>query len=386
MSIKKKNYFKQFRRAFVVLGRFLAVILSVAIVVLCNMVTSVNLGNLTFKDLLVKNLHDIKTYITSIAISISWAVVYWVVYMTCREKKLDDDNSKEIITSYKIANKTRPYNFADYIKKVENINRKKEAYSEMMEERLAKVQSKIEDIRAEDQVPETKHKFIYKRYLALKDKEKDIIYKSTDEYINTHILSLSVKYNRVKLSHFVLPDSFAEVTDKTESQEKKKLTNKLISKVTMGALLGLCGFSILTCIGDLFSWNTAGFWLTIVSVILSLFIQGYFASDLADTLVDSEILAPCKMKTKIIEDSLCWEFADIKGKPFQEYVNQFMEKEKEQLGEQEKPKETVKITQAQLEYLEKHREEINEQIINEEMKKGEDVNGNTNNNIINKEK
>ncbi len=39
--------------------------------------------------------------------------------MTCREKKLDDDNSKEIITSYKIANKTRPYNFADYIKKVE---------------------------------------------------------------------------------------------------------------------------------------------------------------------------------------------------------------------------------------------------------------------------
>ena len=70
-------------------------------------------------------------------------------------------------------------------------------------------------------------------------------------------------------------------------------------------------------------------------IILTIFIQIYFATIDAENLVDSEIIAPTQTKIKIIEDSMLWEKADFSKNPFKKIVDDYV---KEHLPKEEEKK------------------------------------------------
>ena len=354
---RTRDFFKKYRRVLIVIGRVLSVAFSLLLVLLCNMFKSINTENFNLKVELIKNMKDPLTWILSISIALAWAVIYFVVYTTCKEKKLADN--QPLFVKYETLNKSKCNNFRDFIKTVVNVKRKKDAYYEKMENELAKVQLAMEKIPVE--------KSEGKRMAKLKSKEQEIIRKSTPEYIEQHFISLSVKYNRVKLEHFTFAITTGKTTDQTFSNEKRRLYTKLAGRIVTGVLLGMCGISILGTLKGIFEWKDTGLWITLIVILITIFIQIYMATDDADVIVNSEIIAPTLTKIEIIEESLLWKDADMKNKPLEKLIDNYVA-EQNKVEEEKKP---VKISLAQLQYLEKHKEEIDKKI--EEEMKGEEA-------------
>lgn len=346
---KITDFFKKYRKVLSILGRIFSVIFSLVLVVFCSMLSSIGDTDFDFKGEFFKNLKDPLTWVLSVAIAMAWAVIYTVFFQFVKEKKLADNES--LFKEFKEKNKNKPHNFGDYLKRVENIRRKKTAYIEKMEQKLALVQNAMEKI------PLEKHST--KRYLKLKRKEEDILFKSTPKYIGEHLLSLSVKYNKVSIEHFTFAITTAKVTDKTNSEEHKQFARKVFGKIIFGVLIGISGVSILSTLTVMFNWKDSGMWVTLLMIIITLFFQVYMASLDAETITDSEIIAPTQTKIKIIDESLLWKEADLSNKPFEKMVRNWI-KEHQPKEEEQKPK--VQISMAELEYLQKHREQINQEI------------------------
>lgn len=356
--VKVGDIIKKYRKALSVLGRIISVIVALALVVVCNMLTNINAEDFNFKAEFFKNLKDPLTWVLSMSIAMSWAIIYAVVFSFIKDRKIIDNAN--LFAEYEELNKNKPHNFGDYLKRVENPIRKETAYIAKMEKALAKVQYAMENMTPERQNG--------RKYKKLVEKERQIIERSTPEYINTHFLCLSVKYNRVLLEHFTFAITSAKVTDKTKSDEQSKFARKIVSKVILGILIGISGISILSSLTVMFDWKDTGLWVTLIMIVLSIFMQIYFASIDADSIVDSEIIAPTKIKMKIIQESLLWKEADMTNKPFLKLVEKYMEENK---PKEEPTKKTTTITQAQLDYLNKHREEIDQKIKEEEDNNGD---------------
>ena len=124
----------------------------------------------------------------------------------------------------------------------------------------------------------------------------------------------------------------------------------------------MSGVGILSTLRGVFEWKDTGLWITLLLIVVSIFMQIYCASVDADTIVDSEIIAPTKTKIKIIEHSLLWKEADMTNKPFYQMINEHIKKQKPKVEEQKKK---VTITREELEYLEKNRESIQQIIQNQ---------------------
>ena len=356
---KITDFFKKYRKALSVIGRIFSVVFSLVLVVFCSMLSSIGETDFDFKGEFTKNLKSPLTWVLAVAIALAWAVIYTVFFTFVKEKKLADNIS--LFKEFSEKNKNKPHNFGDYLKRVENIRRKKTAYIEKMENKLAVVQNLMEKI------PLEKHNT--KRYLKLKRKEEDILFKSTPKYISEHILSLSVKYNKVSIEHFTFAITTARVTDKTNSEEHKLFARKVFGKIIFGVLIGISGVSILSTLTVIFNWKDSGMWVTLLMIIITLFVQVYMASLDAETITDSEIIAPTETKIKIIDESLLWKEADLSNKPFENIVNKWVaEHQPKEETPKEKPK--VQISMAELEYLQKHREEINQQIEKEVTENG----------------
>ena len=361
---RTRDFFKKYRKALLIIGRVVSVAFSLLLVLMCNMFKSINTDGFNFKVELTKNIKDPLTWVLSISIALAWAVIYFVVYTTCKEKKIQDNTP--MFQKYDTLNKNKCNNFRDYIKVV-NVKRKKDAYFEKMENELAKVQTAMEKIPVE--------KSEGKKMQRLKHQEQEIIRKSTPEYISQHFISLSVKYNRVKLEHFTFAITTGKTTDQTFSNEKKRLYTKIFTRIVSGVMIGICGVSILSTLQGIFEWKDTGLWITLTLILLTIFIQIYMATDDAEVIVNSEIIAPTLTKIEIIEESMLWKGADMKNKPFEKMIDDFVAKEnKEKVVEEEKK--SVKISMAQLDFLQRHKEEIDKQI--EEEMKGEINNGNNN--------
>lgn len=356
--IKMSDIFKKYRRALVVVGRVCSVILSLVLVLFCNMFQAIHEENFNFKAEFVKNLQKPLTWVLALAISLAWVVIYAVVFTTVKEKKILSE--KALFEEFEIKNKNRPNNMREYLKQVENVKRKKTAYYDKMEAELSKVQTQLEKIP-----PENGNS---KKALKLKEKEQEIIRKSSSQYVNEHLLSLSVKYNRVSLEHFTFAITSAKVTDKTESNEQRKFFTKIFVRVITGVLISISGVGIVSSLKGVFEWKDTGLWITLLLILVSILMQVYCASVDADSIVDSEIIAPTKTKIKIIDDSLLWSEADLTNKPFEKMINDYIENNKPKV-EEKKP---VKITLEQLEYLEKHKEEIAKAILQEKGENNED--------------
>ena len=346
------DFFRKYRRVLSVTGRIFSVVFSLVLVVFCSMLKSIGEEGFDFKTEFIKNLKSPLTWILSVAIALSWAVIYVVFFIFVKEKKIEDNAN--IFKEFEEKNRNKPHNFGDYLKRVENIRRKKTAYIEKMENALAKVQNAIELI------PLERHHT--KRFKKLKRKEEDILSKSTPQYIDDHILCLSVRYNKVSIEHFTFAITTAKVTDKTNSDEHKQFARRVFSKIIFGVLIGISGVSILSTLTVIFDWKDSGMWVTLLMIIITLFMQVYMASLDAETITDSEIIAPTQTKIKIIDESLLWKEADLSHKPFENIVNKWVAEHQPKEEETPKEKPKVQISMAELEYLQKHREEINKQI------------------------
>ena len=353
---RSKEFFSKYRRVLIILGRCGSVVVSLVLVLFCNMFKSFNQEGFNFKAEFTKNLKDPLTWILAVSVAVAWAVVYIVVYMFCKEKKVEEN--KPLIVKFNELNRNKPNNFRDFLKRVINPRRKKLAYYDKMERSLMRVQNAIEKIPVD--------KLECKKHLRLKREEELIISKSTPEYVNKNLLHLNAKYNVVKLEHFTFAISSSKTTDQTNSNEKRKLARKLAGKICLGTVGSICGVSILSTLNGMFEWKETGLWITLLMILISIFIQVYFATDDANVLVDSEIIAPTLNKIEILEEAIMWKEADMKNKPFEKMVNELVEKQNKE-AEQKK---SATITAAELEYLQKNRVAINEAIMND-IKKGE---------------
>ena len=354
---RTQEFFKKYRRVLVVMGRIGSIIMSLLLVVFCNMFKSFNEENFDFKASFLKNMKDPLTWILAVSVAVAWTVVYVVVYQFSKEKKIEDN--KPTFIKFETLNKSKPNNMRDFIKKVINPRRKKLAYYEKMELKLMKVQTAMEKIPVE--------KIDSKKYSALKLQEEEIIAKSSAEYVNKNLLHLSAKYNVVKLEHFTFAISDTKTTDQTDSREKKKLARKVLGKVMLGTLGSMCGVSIFSTLNGMFEWKDSGLWVTLLMIIITIFMQMYLATDDANVLVDSEIIAPTLNKIEILEEAMLWKEADMSNKPFEKMVDDYIVKQNKELQE----KKSATISKAELDYLQKHKEEINKLIMDEQLKKGE---------------
>lgn len=357
--IRISDLFKKYRKTLIVIGRTLAIIVALVLVVFCNMLESIGDKDFDFKAEFAKNLHSPLTWVLAISVSLAWVVFYTITYTSIKERKINEN--MYLFNKFDEVNKVRPNNFGEYLRLEVNPNRKAKAYHDKMENALAKVQGQLEKIPLE--------KKDTKKYIKLKNKEQEIIRKSTPQYIEEHFLSLSVKYNRVTLEHFTFAITNTRVTDKTNSDESKKLGAKLFLKMVSGVMISICGVSIFYSLNVIFNFRETGLWVTLIMIILTIIIQIYFATLDAENLVDSEIIAPTQTKIKILEDSMLWKKADFSKNPFRKMVDEYVQ---EHIPKEEvKEKKQARISIAELEYLQKHRDEINKEIEREVEEQGQ---------------
>ena len=363
-----KNLFKKYRRVLTLIGRGFSIVFSIILVVFCNMFQSIHEENFNLIISIQKSFEDPIFWLLIVAINLAWVVIYMNFYTIAKEKKLSEPSSQEIINEFTILNKRRPKNFNEFVK-VENLRRKKESYVDMMNDKLAEVQIKLEKFPLE--------KMNTEKYRLLKEQEQDIINKLDDKYIEENLFTLTTKYNRVRMDDFRLCFTNAKTSDKTTSEEDKKLAKTISARMILGILSSTLMVGVTASLSGLFSFKDEGFWITITMVIVTCFIQIYFGSSNADKLTDSEILAPTVVKSEIIRESLVWDNADKKDDDLQRALDKYIQDSLPK--EPEAPKKAV-ITQAELEYLQKHKEEISKEIeeeINNQFKEEEQDGNNT---------
>ena len=182
------------------------------------------------------------------------------------------------------------------------------------------------------------------RLVHLREKEQHRKDKLDDNYINDNLNYLYAKSNHVSVNDFTFSKySDAKITDKTSSNEDKRLLAIGTNKMLIGFLInGITVVGVTYILEGVITFKQTEFWVTLLSIFISSIIQVYFAISAAKKITDSEIIGPTIVKIKILEDSLMWSEADSSNIEFLKALN-----------EQLYPKK-ITITKEQLEKLQQN--------------------------------
>lgn len=313
---------KSIKVAFGYIIRIISIAASIVLALFLKMFDGFVDDQFDFNAELQSNFKDPSFWLLTGVLNIVWLIVYYSVYTIKRDAILASDDWNQTADRYRKLNSMKIKNFVDFIR-ILNLKRKKEAYQKKWNRKLVRVQARIErNLNLLNW--RLLRKYANWRLVHLRAKEQRRKDKLDETYIDSNINYLFARYNHVSINDFTFNKyTEARITDKTSSNEDKRLLAIGTKKILLGFLInGITVAGVTYIMEGVMTFKQTGFWITLLSIFISSIIQVYFAISAAKKITDSEIIGPTIVKTKILEDSLMWSEADSSNIEFLKALNE----------------------------------------------------------------
>lgn len=247
------------------------------------------------KENLKSTLQDLQVWIVSIAIAATMVIVQLIQYNLRRSENIDSDEAQDAISEYNKKVKIKPVNFPEYIAE-NNRNEKIKVFRAHIQSQLYKVRKKILSTK------KTKVKEIE----LLKLEKEELESYLTPEFIEENIDSISIKYDKLHAENYVY-NSYERNNNfrKDYSSENVKVstmaTKKILTSLVMATLISAISLQLYMN----FSFN-GGFWVIMISTLLSMAMTSFNARKSADSIYRTDILGVINNKSLILEDAIKW--------------------------------------------------------------------------------
>ena len=224
-------------------------------------------------------------------------ISYWAVFTMRRDNRIDSEEYGERSLVYLDRVRLKPVNFSDYIKQ-NNLAEKKRVYIEEMTAKLTKAQSKY-DMLPLEQLDSPKAKKLKQGIAKLKDA-------LTDEYIDSHILGLKVKYEALHVDSYRTSDVNINISARKDQSSEKRIMSAIYIRKAVSSILMSAAFTsvVFACY---INFSLSGeFWLILFATIWAAGCNVGFAFIQADKIYKNEYLGLLNNKISVIESSIKW--------------------------------------------------------------------------------
>ena len=244
-----------------------------------------------------KTVKDPQYWLLTISVTGCLMVSYWAVFTLRRDNRIDSDEYGERSLVYLDRVRLKPINFSDYIRE-NNLAEKKRVYIEQTTAKLTRAQSKYDMLPLEQLDSPKANK--------LKQEIAKLNSALTDEYINSHILGLKVKYEALHVDSYRTSDININISSrKDQSSEKRIMSGIYIRKAISSILMSAAFTSVVFACYINFSLS-GEFWLILFATIWGVGCNTGFAWMQADKIYKNEYLGLLNNKISVIEDSIKW--------------------------------------------------------------------------------
>ena len=224
-------------------------------------------------------------------------IAYWAVFTMRRDNRIDSEEYQERSLVYLDRVRLKPLNFSEYIRE-NNLTEKKRIYIEQTTGKLTRAQSKY-DMLPLEKLDSPKAKKLKQEI----DKLKDVL---TDEYIDSHILGLKVKYEALHVDSYRSSDININISARKDKSSEKKIMSAIYINRTVSSILMSAAFTsvVFACY---FNFALSGeFWLILIATIWGTGCNVGFAWMQAEKIYKTEYLGLLNNKISVIEDSMKW--------------------------------------------------------------------------------
>ena len=244
-----------------------------------------------------KTIKNPQFWLLTTAVTGCLMISYWAVFTMRRDNRIDSDEYQERSLVYLDRVRLKPVNFSDYIKQ-NNLAEKKRVYIEQTTAKLTKAQYKY-DMLPLEKLDSPKAKKLKQEIAKL----NDVL---TDEYINSHIIGLKVKYEPLHVDSYRTSDININISSrKDQSSEKKIMSGIYIRKAVSSILMSSAFTSVVFACYINFALS-GEFWLILFATIWAAGCNVGFAWIQADKIYKREYLGLLNNKISVIEDSMKW--------------------------------------------------------------------------------
>ena len=224
-------------------------------------------------------------------------ISYWAVFTMRRDNRIDSEEYQERSIVYLDRVRLKPVNFSDYIKQ-NNLAEKKRVYIEQTTAKLTRAQSKYDMLPLE--------KLDSPKANKLKQKIAKLNDALTDDYIDSHIIGLKVKYEALHVDSYRSSDININISArKDQSSEKRIMSGIYIRKAVSSILMSAAFTSVVFACYINFALS-GEFWLILFATIWGAGCNIGFAWMQADKIYKREYLGLLNNKISVIEDSIKW--------------------------------------------------------------------------------
>ena len=244
-----------------------------------------------------KTVKDPQYWLLTISVTGCLMISYWSVFTLRRDNRIDSAEYEERSLVYLDRVRLKPVNFSDYIRE-NNLAEKKRVYIERTTAKLTKAQTKY-DMLPLEKLDSPKAKKLKQEIAKLNDA-------LTDEYIDSHILGLKVKYEALHVDSYRSSDINIDISSrKDQSSEKRIMSGIYIRKAVSSILMSAAFTSVVFACYINFSLS-GEFWLILFAALWGVGCNVGFAFIQADKIYKNEYLGLLNNKISVIEDSIKW--------------------------------------------------------------------------------
>lgn len=244
-----------------------------------------------------KTVKNAQFWLLTSAVTGCLMVSYWAVFTLRRDNRIDSSEYEERSIVYLDRVRLKPVNFSDYIRE-NNLAEKKRVYIEETTRKLTKAQSKY-DMLPLEKLDSPKAKKLKQEIAKLKDA-------LTDDYIDSHILGLKVKYEALHVDSYRSSDININISSRKDQSSEKKIMSAIYIRKAVSSILMSAAFTsvVFACY---INFSLSGeFWLILFATIWGVGCNVGFAWMQADKIYKREYLGLLNNKISVIEDSIKW--------------------------------------------------------------------------------
>ena len=244
-----------------------------------------------------KTIKNPQFWLLTTAVTGCLMVSYWAVFTLRRDNRIDSEEYGERSLVYLDRVRLKPVNFSDYIKQ-NNLAEKKRIYIEQTTAKLTRAQSKYDTLPLE-QLDSPKAKKLKQEIVKLQNA-------LTDEYIDSHIIGLKVKYEALHVDSYRTSDVNINISSRKDQSSEKRIMNCIYIRKAVSSILMSAAFTSVVFACYINFALSGEFWLILIATIWGVGCNIGFAWMQADKIYKREYLGLLNNKIAVIEDSIKW--------------------------------------------------------------------------------
>ena len=244
-----------------------------------------------------KTIKNPQYWLLTISVTGCMLISYWAVFTMRRDNRIDSDEYGERSLVYLDRVRLKPVNFSDYIRE-NNLAEKRRVYIEQTTAKLTRAQSKY-DMLPLEQLDSPKANKLKQKIAKLNDS-------LTDEYIDSHIIGLKVKYEALHVDSYRTSDVNINISARKDQSSEKKIMSAIYIRKAISSILMSAAFTSVVFACYINFALSGEFWLILFATIWGAGCNIGFAWMQADKIYKREYLGLLNNKISVIEDSMKW--------------------------------------------------------------------------------